>query len=84
MVRKFLTHVVPSVVKPMRVLWNEMMAFVFFAIAALPVPKTIKAWREFDSTGNGLFNLALSAAFIVIMASFAIYSVLRARKISRS
>lgn len=84
MVRKFIAHVLPGIMKPMRVLWNEIIAFVFACLAIIPVPKAFRLWREFDQTGSGLFNLGLSAFFIVMMGSFAVFSFLRARKISRS
>jgi hypothetical protein len=83
-VRKFVQHVVPGVLRPLRILWNQIIGFVFLAFALLPVPRTIQAWREFEQNGSGLFSLLLSAAFIAIMAGFGLGSFLRARKISRS
>lgn len=83
-VRKFIEHVVPGVLRPLRILWNQVIGFVFLAFALLAVPRTIQVWREFEQSGNGLFSLLLSAAFIAIMAGFGLGSFLRARKISRS
>jgi hypothetical protein len=82
--REFFRHVVPQIIKPVRTLWNEMIGFVFLCLAAVPVPRTFRQWRQFDETGDGLFQLALSVAFIVLMASFGIHSFWRARKIARS
>lgn len=82
--REFLRHVLPQIVKPIRALWNEVIGFVFLALAAIPIPRTFRTWREFTETGEGLFRLVLSGLFIFLMASFGIHSFLRARKISRS
>lgn len=84
LVRQFLHHVLPGVLKPLRALWNEVIGFVFLALAAIPIPRAIRSWQEFSETGEGLFRLVLSAIFILIMAWFGISSFLHARKISRS
>ncbi|HXG32804.1 MAG TPA: hypothetical protein VNJ11_05520 [Bryobacteraceae bacterium] len=84
LLRQFLRHVLPGVLKPLRALWNEVIGFVFLALAAIPVPRTIRSWQEFNETGEGLFSVVLSAIFIGIMAWFGVTSFLRARKISRS
>jgi hypothetical protein len=84
LVRQFLRHVLPGVLKPLRALWNEVIGFVFLALAAIPVPRAVRSWQEFNETGEGLFRVVLSAIFIGIMAWFGVTSFLRARKISRS
>jgi hypothetical protein len=82
--REFFRHVVPQIVKPIRTLWNEMIGFVFLCLAAVPIPRTYRQWRQYDTSGDGLFPLLLSLSFIVIMGSFGLHSFFRARKISRS
>ena len=84
MVREFVRHVVPQILKPLRALWNEVIGFVFIALAVLPVPRTYRTWREFEESGEGLVRLGFSLVFIVMMACFGIHSFWRARKISRS
>jgi hypothetical protein len=76
--------VVPQIIKPLRALWNEVIGFVFLALAVMPIPRTYRVWREYIESGEGLVRLAFSLVFIVMMASFGIHSMLRARKISRS
>ncbi len=71
-------------IRPLRVLWNEIIGFVFLAFALIPVPRTWRAWRDYSATGEGLFHIALSLVFILIMASFGVGSFRRARKIARS
>ena len=82
--QEFVRHVLPRIIKPMHALWNEIIGFVFLAMAALPIPGALRHWRQFNETGEGLSRLALSGVFIALMASFGIHSFLRARKISRS
>ncbi len=82
--REFLRYVVPQVIKPLRTLWNELIAFVFFCLAAAPLPRAFRDWRNYTETGEGLFRVVLSAVFIILMAAFGIHSFLRARKIARS
>ncbi len=82
--RRFLQHVVPALIKPMRVLWNEMMGFVFICLGLIPIPGGITAYREFQDGGEGLFRILLTMLFSGVMLYFGITSFLRARKISRS
>ncbi len=82
--QEFVRHVLPRIIKPMRALWNEIIGFIFLAMAALPIPGALRHWRQFNETGEGLSRLVLAGVFIILMASFGIHSFLRARKISRS
>ena len=82
--REFVRHVLPQIIKPIRTLWNEMIGFVFLCLAAVPIPRTYRGYRQYTETGEGLFPLVVSAIFITIMAAFGLHSFLRARKIARS
>jgi hypothetical protein len=84
LVREFLRHVLPRVIKPLRVFWNEVIGLVFLALAVIPIPRTVRTWNELNENRESVFDLVLSAAFIVLMGAFGIHSFLRARKISRS
>ncbi|HYP08882.1 MAG TPA: hypothetical protein VER03_21810 [Bryobacteraceae bacterium] len=84
MVKKFLQHVVPGVLKPIRVLWNEVIGFLFLAFAAWTIPSTYRYIREFKGDPDSLLRLVLSGVFSLIMLFFGVTSFLRARKISRS
>lgn len=81
---KFLRHIIPGVIKPLRVLWNEVIGFVFLALAAWSTPSTVRSIREFDGDAGSLFRLVLTCLFLFLMAGFGLFSFLRARKISRS
>jgi hypothetical protein len=84
LLREFIRHVAPHIIKPLRIVWNQIIGFLFLTFAIVPIPRTVRAWKEFTESGDGLFRVVVSAIFILMMASFGIHSFLRARKISRS
>lgn len=84
MIRKFLGHVLPGVMRPLRILWNEVIGFLFIVLAVWAVPSAIRNVRQFDGDADSFFRVILSFGFAGIMAYFGITSFLRARKISRS
>jgi hypothetical protein len=82
--RKFLSHVLPGIMRPLRILWNEMIAFVFICFA---VPAAVKFYgfcKDFDGEPKTLFGLILSGLFLFTMLYFAVMSFARAKKISRT
>ena len=81
---RFVEHVVPGVVRPLRVLWNEIIGFVFLCLAAWAVPSAIRNVRGLQTEQGSMGRVALSLGFLALMAYFGITSFLRARKISRS
>jgi hypothetical protein len=84
MIRQFFRHVLPGVIRPLRVLWNEIIGFVFLALAVWAVPSTVRAVREYQGDGGSLFRIVLAGLFSLLMIWFGVSSFLRARKISRS
>jgi hypothetical protein len=82
--RKFLSHVLPGIMRPLRILWNEMIAFVFICFA---VPAGMKFYgfvKDFDGEPKSVFGIILSGIFLFTMLYFAVMSFFRAKKISRS
>jgi hypothetical protein len=84
MVRRFLEHIVPNVIRPLHALWNQMIGFLFLVLAVAPIPSAINALRHYDADSDNLFRLVVSFLFAGLMAYFGITSLLRARRISRS
>ena len=84
MIRKFLTHVMPGIIRPLRVLWNEVIGFIFLVLAIWAVPSAIRSVRQFEGDAGSFFRVVLSLSFAGLMAYFGIASFLRARRISRS
>ncbi len=56
MIRKFLKHVVPGVMKPMQIVWNQVIGFFFIVLAVGTVPSLIRAWRGIRRRGQGFFS----------------------------
>lgn len=84
MLRQFARHILPGVIRPMRVLWNEVIGFVFVVLALWSVRSSINAYREFDGDMDSIFRLAMTWFFTILMAGFGVHSFLRARRIGRS
>ena len=73
----------PAIVKPMRVLWNEVIGFVFVCLAVMMGFSTYRNFRDVDEHGSPL-PLIGGSLFALLMLYFGVSSFLRARKISRS
>ncbi|MEP7352768.1 MAG: hypothetical protein ABI824_06010 [Acidobacteriota bacterium] len=80
----FVNHVFPGVVRPMRVLVNEIVGFLFAVIAVSFVPGLLKSYRALKTPQGNPGGTALGAGLVALMFYFAISSFLRARRISRS
>jgi len=81
--RKFVGHVLPAVLKPMRVLWNELIGFVFVVFAIVggsSAYRNLANTQDPDSLGRGM----VGALFGTIMLGFGLHSFVRARRIRRS
>lgn len=81
--RQFLKHVVPAIIKPLRVLWNEMIAFLFLVFGVLVAAST---WRNFtggQASGSPIVLFA-GGGFSLLLIFYGVTSLLKARKISRS
>jgi len=79
-IKKFIAHVLPGVIKPLRVLWNEMIAFVFFVLA---VVMGTSLYRNYGD-GKQPVPLIGGSLFVALFVYFGISSFLRAKRISRS
>jgi len=78
--RKLMHHIVPSVARPLHILWNQVIGFLFIVLAMVPVPSAVRSYHD----PNGLPRLTMSVVFIALMGFFGISSFLRARRIGRS
>ena len=77
--KKFFSYVLPGVIRPLHILWNQVIGFVFLVLALLPVPSAI---HSMGKEGGGT-RLALTIPFVLVMGYFGISSFWRARKISK-
>jgi hypothetical protein len=81
--RRFLQYVLPAVLRPIRVLFNQMVGLIFMLFAIAALPRGIQIAREFNGDPESFFRLILTVLFIAIMAGFGIYSFWRAHKIPK-
>jgi hypothetical protein len=85
----FVKHVVPAVVKPAQVLWNQFVGFLFLCFGVIFAFKTARLAMQYGKVppidGMGEFwRLVIAAGCTAIMIGFCAASFLRARRISRS
>jgi hypothetical protein len=78
--RKILQHVLPGVVRPLHILWNQIIGFFFIVLAIVPAPSAVRSYRD----PEGFPRLVMCVLFSGVMAAFGISSFLRARRIARS
>ena len=81
--QKFAQHVIPEVVRPARVIWNQAIGGVFVLFALMFFAN---AFRYFDSKTAVVSNavgLGFSVFLGVVMAIFGVSSFLKARNIGR-
>lgn len=77
--RAFLQHVIPAVLKPAHILWNEVIGFLFLCLAIIFGFNGVHAYLHHEGA-----KLLLAVPITLIMAWFGLSSFLKARKISRS
>ena len=80
---KFVKTVVPGVIKPLRVLWNEMIGFAFLVFAVVAGGSAFRARQTGDGSADSTGRIILAGFFALTLACFGITSFLRARKINR-
>ena len=83
-VGRFLEHVMPGVMRPLRVLWHEVIGFIFIVLAVIFASSAIRNYRLLQSEEVSILRMIVSFFLPVLMAYFGITSFLRARRISRS
>jgi hypothetical protein len=81
--KQFLKHVMPAIVKPMRVLWNEVIGFIFLVLGVVMGFSTYRNFRDVEQHGSPI-PLIGGSLFALLMIYFGVTSFLRARRISRS
>ncbi len=76
---QFVRHIVPAIVKPAQILWNEVIGFIFLCLGATFGFYAVR----YALRGDGV-RLFVAGIATGIMAWYGISSFMRARKISRS
>ena len=81
--KNFAKHVVPEVVRPARVIWNQAIGAIFVILAIPALFKAIQIYRDLGSDPGNELRLVLLLSFVAVMAFFSISSFLKARRIAR-
>jgi hypothetical protein len=84
LISKFVSHVMPGIIRPLHALWNEVIGFLFLVFTALCAYYVFRAVRDFAGTLESLVRIVFPALFGLVMGYFGVSSFLRARRISRS
>ena len=71
----------PALIRPMRVLWNQLIGFLFLVLAATIITE---GFRRSSDQDRGAGILVMAILFGVFLAYFGVTSFLRARRISRA
>ena len=81
--KRFAQHVVPEVVRPARVIWNQAMGAVFLLFAALFFVYAVRYFRALNTGGSNALGLGFSIFLGAVMLFFGINSFGKARRIAR-
>ncbi len=81
---RFVEHVMPGVVRPLRVLWHEIIGFIFIVLAVMFGSSALRNFHTLQAEEVSILRMAASFFLPILMAYFGITSFLRARKIGRS
>ncbi len=74
----------PGVIRPLHILWNELIGF-FFAVFALAILASFaKGVYDFKGDQSSLFRLILMGVAFLVMAAYGLQSYFKARKIGKS
>jgi hypothetical protein len=75
----FFKHVIPAAVRPLHVLWHEILGFVFLAFAAMG------AWKLYRSPGAlPPVEFILVVVFLAVVAAYGVSSIRKSRRIKHS
>jgi len=81
--RKFATHVVPEVVRPARIIWNQAIGGIFLLFALLFFGYAIKYFRTLNTDASNPVALAFSAFLGAVMLFFGLGSFRTAKRIGQ-
>ena len=76
--QRFAQHVVPEVVRPARVIWNQAIGGIFLILTAAFLGYGFNYYRQNNSAG-----IVLASFLAAVMGFFSAASFLQARKIAR-
>lgn len=82
--KQFVKHVLPGVMKPARVLWNEIIGFLFVVLAVFVGFSSYRRARIYSGDTGEMLLLGAYFLFTGLLLYYGVSSFWKARKISRS
>ncbi len=82
--KKFIKAFMPGVIKPLHVLWNELIGFFFAVFAIVILGSLIRGIMQYSDDTESIGRLILMGFAFLVMAFFGLQSFFKARKIGRS
>jgi hypothetical protein len=79
----FARHTLPVAMRPARILWHQMIGFLFLVLAVAPARFEYKAIMSFQGDARSWVSVIMAGIFILVMTAYGISSFAKARKISR-
>ncbi len=79
----FARHTLPVAMRPARILWHQMIGFLFLVLAVAPARFEYKVLETFKGDARSWTELFMGVVFIIVMLAYGISSFVKARKISR-
>jgi uncharacterized membrane protein len=74
----------PAILKPFRVLWNQMFSFVFFVLGIVAIPALVNAWHSLKPDGSGISRVLMIGFYVALMCGYGLSSMLKARRLEKS
>ncbi len=74
----------PGVIKPLHILWNELIGFFFAVFAIVILASFIRGVYDFKGESDSLGRLILMGFAFLVMAYYGLQSFFKARKIGKS
>lgn len=83
MLLKLFSQVMPGVIRPLRVIWNQSISLIFLIFGVTALSNVWRGYSEMSQPNGSPARLVLSGIFASVMLFFALTSYLRARKIEK-
>ena len=75
---------VPATIKPARILWNEVIGFMFLVIAGMFLLQGVSTWRQYQGKPGDVIKLVMISVCVLLLGYYGVSSFRRAKRISRS
>jgi fucose 4-O-acetylase-like acetyltransferase len=82
--KRFFQAFMPGVIRPLHILWNELIGFFFAVFAIVILASLVRGIYSFDGNSDNLGRLILMGFAFLVMAYYGLQSFFKARKIGKS